>query len=113
MKSGNRSTIIAFTLLFTCAGALSAEFPNARIPTVASAAIPAASPTAAEALKPLRKRFLLSHSSSVYEYPDKASAAIAHVRRKTRISVTGIQGDWLQIRLSSGKVGFILSSAAE
>jgi hypothetical protein len=92
MKSGKRITIIVFILRFTCAGAFSAEFANAEILTVAAAATPAASPTAAAALKPLRRRFLLSHSSSVYQYPDKASAVIAHVRRKTRISAIGIQG---------------------
>jgi uncharacterized protein YgiM (DUF1202 family) len=106
----------AVVLSFTSAGIFAAEsptpIPSGAIPTVAATATPAAPTTAAE-LKPVKKRFLLSHSSSVYEQPDKTSAVIGHVRRRTHVSVTGVTGDWLRIRLSSGKVGFIPSSAAE
>jgi len=38
---------------------------------------------------------------------------VAHVKAKSRVAVIGITGDWLQIKLSSGKVGFIPTHAAE
>jgi uncharacterized protein YgiM (DUF1202 family) len=107
----------AFVISLSSARILAAEspapIPGSGIPATAATATPAAATTTAAALKPFKKRFLLSHSSSVYQQPDKTSAVIANVRRKTHVSVTGVTGDWLQIRLSNGKVGFIPSSAAE
>jgi uncharacterized protein YgiM (DUF1202 family) len=107
----------AIILSFTSAGVLAAESPtpisSAVTPAAAATATPVAAPITAGVLKPVKKRFVLSHSSSVYEQPDKASAVIAHVRRRTHVRVTGVTGDWLQIRLSNGKVGFLPSSAAE
>jgi uncharacterized protein YgiM (DUF1202 family) len=117
MKFSKTIATAAIILSFTSAGVLAAEsptpIPSAATPAAAATATPAAAQTTAAELKPVNKRFLLSHSSSVYEQPDKTSAVIAHVRRRTHVSVTGVTGDWLQIRLSSGKVGFIPSSAAE
>jgi hypothetical protein len=56
---------------------------------------------------------VLSHSSSVYEQPDKTSTVIAHVRHGNHVSVTGVIGGWLQIRLPAGKTGYIPTGAAE
>jgi uncharacterized protein YgiM (DUF1202 family) len=116
MSFGKTIATTAIMLCLASAAALAAESPvasNAPTPAVAATATPAAAPTTAAVLKPIKKRFVLSHSSSVYQQPDKTSAVIAHVRRRTHVNVTGLTGDWLQIRLSSGKVGFIPSSAAE
>jgi hypothetical protein len=38
---------------------------------------------------------------------------VAHVKRRTYVDVIGITGDWLQIKLPSGKIGFIPTHAAE
>jgi len=80
-------------------------------PSAATAASNASS--AAPSIKPIKKRFLLSHSSGVYQRPDARSTVVAHVKAKSRVAVIGITGDWLQIKLSSGKVGFIPTHAAE
>ena len=111
--------IVDAAILFTfiSVGVVVAE-PTASVPgagTPATAATPVQADVAATAakLEPTKKRFLLSHSSSVYEQPDKTSAVIAHVRRRAHVSVTGVIGDWLQVRLSTGKTGYIPSSAAE
>ena len=64
-------------------------------------------------VKPLNKLFLLTKSSPVYLNPDPTSATIAQVRRKKYVHVTGIAGDYLQIRLKNGTVGFIPVAAAE
>ncbi|MGD0076359.1 MAG: SH3 domain-containing protein [Candidatus Binataceae bacterium] len=109
MKFSKTIATASIILLFTSARVLAEESP---VP-ISSAATPAAAATSAAELKPVKKRFLLSHSSSVYQQPDKTSAVIAHVRRRTHVNVTGITGDWLQIRLPKGKIGFIPSSAAE
>ena len=101
--------ITSIILSFSAAGILGAESPE----PISNAATPAAAPTTRVELKSVKKRFLLSHSSSVYEQPDKTSAVIDLVRRRAHVRVTGITGDWLQIQLSGGKVGYIPSSAAE
>ena len=95
--------------------ALAAEpsTPAASVALPAMTATPVAPPATPSKIKATKKRFLLTHSSSVYEKPDKASPVIGHVRHGTRESVIGVTGDWLQIRMSNGKVGFIPSSAAE
>ncbi len=64
-------------------------------------------------IKPIKKRFLLSQSSPVYRKPDAASAVVAHVKGKTHVDIIGIKGDWLQIKLPSGTVGFIPTKTAE
>jgi uncharacterized protein YgiM (DUF1202 family) len=68
---------------------------------------------AAPSIKPISKRFLLSHSTAVYKQPDKASGVVAHVKARTHVNVIGITGDWLQIKLARGEVGFIPETAAE
>jgi tetratricopeptide (TPR) repeat protein len=82
--------------------------PEAPATTTASAP-----PGVAPQVKPLNKLFLLTKNSPVYQNPDQTSSTIGQVRRKKYVHVTGIAGDYLQIRLKNGTVGFIPESAAE
>jgi Tfp pilus assembly protein PilF len=85
----------------------------------ASAAAPAGAASIASAagaapkIKPLNKLFLLTKNSPVYQGPDQTSAVVAQVRSKKYVHVTGIAGDYLQVRLKNGTIGFIPVSAAE
>jgi uncharacterized protein YgiM (DUF1202 family) len=108
-------TIAVFGLVLSIisSAAFAAEPSAASVALSATTATPVAPPATPSKIKETKKRFLLTHSSSVYEQPDKASPVIGHVRHGTHVNVTGVTGDWLQIRLSGGKVGFIPSSAAE
>ncbi len=74
-----------------------------------------ASPPAGDALKikPLNKLFVLTKNSPVYQNPDETSSTIGEVRRKKYVHVTGITGNFLQIKLKNGTVGFIPVAAAE
>ena len=85
--------------------------PGAPPPAVAS--VPPPAPGAAPQIKPLNKLFLLTKNSPVYESPNATSSTIGEVRRKKYVHVTGIAGDYLQIRLKNGATGFIPVSAAE
>jgi tetratricopeptide (TPR) repeat protein len=79
-----------------------------------TASVPPPAPgAAAPQIKPLNKLFLLTKNSPVYENPDATSSTISEVRRKKYVHVTGITGDYLQIRLKNGTTGFIPVSAAE
>lgn len=90
-------------------------------PTPAAAqAAPAASTTpgvsaagAPPKVKPLNKRFLLTHNSPVYQNPDSTSKAVAEVHKNKFVRVTGIAGNWLQVTLKNGTVGYIPTGAAE
>jgi tetratricopeptide (TPR) repeat protein len=64
-------------------------------------------------IKPLDRKFLLTHDSQVYENPDSSSSVVGHVHKRGFVHVTGISGDWFQIKLRSGVVGFIPVSTAE
>ncbi len=64
-------------------------------------------------IKPLNKLFLLTKNSPVYQNPDNASAVVAQVRANKYVHVTGIAGNYLQVRLRTGTIGFIPISAAE
>jgi hypothetical protein len=55
----------------------------------------------------------LTKNSPVYQNPDETSSTIGHVRRKKYVHVTGITGDYLQIKLRNGAIGFIPVAAAE
>ena len=68
---------------------------------------------AAPQIKPLNKLFLLTKNSPVYQNPDPTSSTIGQVRRKKYVHVTGIAGNYLQIKLKNGTVGFIPETAAE
>ncbi len=104
----------------------SAEFDEVRaldpnlMPAPVAAPVAAATTTTAPAsasvapkIKPLDKLFLLTKNSPVYQNPDAASATIGQVRRKKYVHVTGITGDYLQIKLRNGTTGFITTAAAE
>jgi tetratricopeptide (TPR) repeat protein len=92
------------TLLATPTGPAPAATPS---PAVASAA------PGTSKLKPLDRRFLLTKNSDVYQNPDASSSVVGHVHRRAFVHVIGIKGDWLQIKLRNGTVGFIPVSAAE
>jgi Bacterial SH3 domain len=72
-----------------------------------------ASDTGNKPIKPMKERYLVSHSSAVYAQADTSSAVIGHVYRKKHVTVTGLEGDWLRVRLPHGKVGYIPAKAAE
>ena len=88
-----------------------AELAAAPSPSAAAGASNTSS--APPSIKPIKKRFLLSRSSAVYQQPDSTSAVLTHLKRRTHVDVIGITGDWLQIKLRSGKIGFIPTHAAE
>jgi hypothetical protein len=77
-------------------------------PDPAATTTAAGAPSAAPSIKPIKKRFLLSRSSPVYQQPDSTSAVVTHVKSRTHVNVIGISGDWLQVKLPSGKVGSFL-----
>ena len=104
---------LVLSVISSAAFAAELSTPAATVALPATTATPVAPPATPSKIKATKKRFLLTHSSSVYEQPDKASAVVGHVRHATHVNVTGVTGDWLQVKLSSGKVGFIPSSAAE
>ncbi|MGH7781609.1 MAG: tetratricopeptide repeat protein [Candidatus Binataceae bacterium] len=74
---------------------------------------PAAMPGAAPVIKPLNKLFLLTKNSAVYQTPDTASSVVGQVKRRKYVHVTGITGNFLQIKLRNGTVGFVPVTAAE
>ncbi len=82
-------------------------------PPAAGASMAAVGGAYAPKVKPLNKLFLLTKDSAVYQGPDQSSAVVAQVRSKKYVHVTGIAGDYLQIRLKNGTVGFIPVAAAE
>jgi len=89
--------------------------PATAVGTPLSAGTPTPAPSSPPVakIKPLNKKFLLTHDSDVYANPDNASAVLAHVHHRKFVHVIGIAGDWLQIKLKTGVVGFIPTSAAE
>jgi uncharacterized protein YgiM (DUF1202 family) len=104
---------LVLSVISSAAFAAGPSTPAASVALPATTATPIASPATPSKIKTTKKRFLLTHSSSVYEEPDKASAVVGQVHHGTHVNVAGVTGDWLQVKLSSGKVGFIPSSAAE
>jgi uncharacterized protein YgiM (DUF1202 family) len=70
-------------------------------------------PAAASSVKPVNKRFLLSKPTAVYAAPGDSSAVLEHVGAGIRVNVTGITGNWLQLKLRNGKTGYIPVKAAE
>jgi tetratricopeptide (TPR) repeat protein len=89
---------------------------SAAPPALASTAPPppaSAVVTTPKPLKLLNRRFLLTHNSPVYQNANSASVVVAQVHRRKWVYVTGISGDWLQVSLRNGTVGFIPTSAAE
>lgn len=64
-------------------------------------------------IKPLNKLYLLTKNASVFQTPDETGTVVGQVRRKKYVHVTGITGNFLQIKLKNGTVGFIPVAAAE
>jgi tetratricopeptide (TPR) repeat protein len=95
--------------------ALDAKLLPAAAATAAALTPGAGGTTAAVAptIKPLNKLFLLTRNSPVYLNPDETSSTVGQVRRKKYVHVTGITGNYLQVKLRNGTVGFIPVSAAE
>jgi tetratricopeptide (TPR) repeat protein len=93
--------------------------PTAESSPATMAPPPVGSPPAAPAavtppgLKAIDKKFLLTHNSPVYQNADSSSAVLAQVHRHKYVHVIGITGNWLQIRMRNGTVGFIPTTAAE
>jgi tetratricopeptide (TPR) repeat protein len=89
--------------------------PAPTTPAVSEAPAGTATTTASAAptVKPLNKLFLLTKNSLVYQSPDPTSSTIGQVHRKKYVHVTGIAGDYLQIRMKNGATGFIPVTAAE
>jgi tetratricopeptide (TPR) repeat protein len=86
----------------------------AATPTAAAGAAPAPGvPPVAVKVRPIRKRFELTKNSPVYQNPNQTSPVLAQVHRGRWVNVIGISGDWLQIRMRNGTVGFIPTAAAE
>jgi Tfp pilus assembly protein PilF len=63
--------------------------------------------------KALNRNFRLTKNSAVYQRADGSSGVVAQVHRGHLVHVTGILGDWLQITMRNGTVGFIPIAAAE
>ena len=89
--------------------------PAPATPAAGEAPAGAATTTASAAptVKPLNKLFLLTKNSLVYQSPDPTSSTVGQVHRKKYVHVTGIAGDYLQIRMKNGATGFIPVTAAE
>jgi hypothetical protein len=65
------------------------------------------------AVRPVNRKFLLTHDSPVYETPQDSATVVAQVHRRKFVRVTGITGNWFRIQMKNGTVGFIPVSAAE
>jgi tetratricopeptide (TPR) repeat protein len=61
----------------------------------------------------LNRKFRLTRNSAVYQRPDSSASVVGQAHRGNFVHVTGIQGDWFQITLHNGTVGFIPITAAE
>lgn len=85
----------------------------AAVPSPPMPAMPNAAPARHVKIKPLNKLFLLTKNSPVYQNPDETSAVVAQVRANKYVHVIGIAGNYLQVRLKTGVIGFIPISAAE
>lgn len=90
--------------------ALDPHLLTAAAPSPASAPAPAVKEAK---FKALNRRFKLTHDSPVYKAADSSTAVVAHVHRGYYVHVTGIQGNYLQVKLRNGTVGFIPVAAAE
>ncbi len=64
-------------------------------------------------LRPLDRKFRLTKDSAVYQGTDSSTSVVGQVHRGHFVHVTGIQGNWLQVTLRNGTVGFIPVTAAE
>ena len=99
------------SLIPTSAAAPSPEAAPSPVAAVPTAPAPASRP--APVLRQVDRKFLLTQDSPVYQSDDSASPVVAQVHRRRYVHVTGIQGNWLRIKMRNGTVGFIPISAAE
>jgi Flp pilus assembly protein TadD len=89
------------------------EAPGAA-PSAATAAAPPTTPAVKEhKLKPIDRKFKLTKNSPVYQAADGSTSVVGQVHRGHFVHVTGIEGDWLQVTLRNGTVGYIPVAAAE
>jgi tetratricopeptide (TPR) repeat protein len=88
--------------------AIAAATPSPSMPT---APAPVANP--APKLRTVNRKFLLTHDSPVHQSADASSPTVAQVHRRRYVHVIGIEGNWLQIKMRNGTIGFIPISAAE
>lgn len=87
--------------------------PAAAPSAEAAVAPPAAPGVAQHKLKQINRKFKLTHDSAVYQAADSSTSVVGQVHHGHFVHVTGIQGNWLQITLRNGTVGFIPVTAAE
>jgi tetratricopeptide (TPR) repeat protein len=80
-------------------------------PSTGGAASPP--PAGGPKVKATNKKFKLTHDSPLYAAADGSSGVLGQVHRGKFVHVTGIAGDWLQVQLRNGTVGFIPLTAAE
>jgi tetratricopeptide (TPR) repeat protein len=88
-----------------------AAAPTTIAPT--TAATSPVHPSGPTKIKPVNKRFRLTQNSPVYQMNNNTAPVVAQVHRGKFVHVTGIAGDWLQVQLRNGTVGFIPVAAAE
>ncbi|MGH7905510.1 MAG: tetratricopeptide repeat protein, partial [Candidatus Binataceae bacterium] len=91
---------------------LATPAPAATSTPATVASVSAVAPPSTFRVRRLNKRFLLTHDSPVYDKPDAASPVLARVHQRKFVHVTGITGDWFEIKMRNGTVGFIPTSAA-
>jgi len=82
-------------------------------PPAEAAVTPPSAPGGTHKLKPINRKFKLTHDSAVYQAADSSTSVVGQVHHGHFVHVTGIQGSWLQITLRNGTVGFIPVAAAE
>jgi len=82
-------------------------------PAVSGAAPPSAPAVKRAKFKPLNRKFKLTRDSAVYQAADSSTSVVGQVHHGHFVHVTGIEGDWLQVTLRNGTVGFIPVTAAE
>lgn len=83
-------------------------------PSAEAAIAPPTAPAGKQpALRKINRKFKLTRNSPVYLEADSSTKVVAHVHRGYFVHVTGIQGNWLQITMRNGTVGFIPVTAAE
>jgi tetratricopeptide (TPR) repeat protein len=87
--------------------------PSAAPSAEAAVAPPSAPVVKTPKLKPLDRKFRLTKNSAVYQGTDSSTSVVGQVHRGHFVHVTGIQGNWLQVTLRNGTVGFIPVAAAE
>jgi tetratricopeptide (TPR) repeat protein len=84
----------------------------AAVPTTTTETTPPP-PAGPPKIKATNRKFRLTHDSPLYQMNNTTSPVVGQVHRGKFVHVTGIAGDWLQVKLKNGTVGFIPVTAAE